>query len=53
LDEFAELPLKPFCGVQEKGKDHFKEPEKIAQTIQHAIVLTARKFTCLVEMLLR
>ncbi len=43
LDELAALPLEAFCDLlQEKGKGHFKDPEKIAKSIQRAITMSYR-----------
>ncbi len=41
LDELAVLPLEAFCDLlQEKGKGRFKDPEKIAKSIQRAITMS-------------
>ncbi|WP_430617384.1 transposase [Enterococcus sp. AZ188] len=43
LDELVELPLEAFCDLlQEKGKGRFKDPEKIAKSIQRAITMSYR-----------
>jgi len=43
LDELAALPLEAFCDLlQDKGKGRFKDPEKIAKSIQRAITMSYR-----------
>ena len=43
LDEVALPSLEAFCDLlQEKGKGRFKDPEKIAKSIQYAITMSYR-----------
>lgn len=57
LDQLANMPLEDFANlIQKMGRGRFKNPEGTAKAIAkviRAIILTARKFVRLVDILLR